>query len=224
MVRQRGHWHEPVHETYGLCACPRPPHHGQAVMVELMLRGLGGNKPQITQISQMKEVDRAVPGAMGSTNAQSASFIQTGLTRLTGLRERPQIAQISQMEQVDRAVPGAMGSTNAQSASFIQTGLTRATGLRERPQIAQISQMGRVGTCCLARPGSGEEETLASVEGCSRTRERLDEKTLDLPKSSDFGYDLPISSTEVGHRGTGVPTRGNSTDARAAHPYHEQTT
>jgi len=53
-----------------------PPHHGQAVMVELMLRGLGGNKPQIAQISQMKQVDRAVPGAIGSQNAQSASFLK----------------------------------------------------------------------------------------------------------------------------------------------------
>jgi hypothetical protein len=62
------------------------------------------------------------------------------------------------------------------------------------------------------------------IDCCSRTRERLDEKTLDLPKSSDFGYDLPISATEVGHRGTGVPTMGNSPDERAAHPYQEQRT
>jgi hypothetical protein len=121
-----------------------PPHHGQAVMVELMLRGLGGNKPQIAQISQMKQVDRAVPGAMGSTNAQSASFLKDDL---------PQ--------------------RDAEDTKNVEPQWKRL----RFPQ----------GRC----RGAG-------VEGCSRTRERLDEKTLDLPKSHDFGYDLPISATEVG--------------------------
>jgi len=103
-----------------------PPHHGQAVMVELMLRGLRGDF-----------LDR--------------------------------INRINRIEG-----NGGRGSA-------------RADDLPQR-----------------------DAEDTKNVEGCSRTRERLDEKTLDLPKSSDFGYDLPISATEVGHRGTGVPTQGNS--------------
>jgi hypothetical protein len=140
-------------------------------------------EPQITQISQMKEVDRAVPGAMGSPNAQSASFFKTRLTGLEG--------------------DGGRGSARAEG--WPQKGAESTKNLEggEEPQITQISQIDDKGRDVRpARPGNGEPRIARSsqievdgetgVEGCSRTRERLEQETLDPDQN------LTISATEVG--------------------------
>jgi len=123
-----------------------------------------------SQISQMKEVERAVPGAMGSPNAQSASFIQTGLTRLTGLREEPQIDD-----------KGRDGDPSPSDLSAGESHGHRGTGV-------PTSETEEGHSHILKNVRMSDE----GIDGCSRTRERLDEKTLDPDQN------LTISATEFG--------------------------
>jgi uncharacterized protein YnzC (UPF0291/DUF896 family) len=86
------------------------------------------------------------------------------------LKEEPQISQIDDKGRDVR--PRASANVD----DWPRKGAEDTKNFEEEePQIAQISQIdGKGRDVRPARPGSGEEETLASVEGCSRTRKRLD--------------------------------------------------